>query len=126
MSGISSDFRDITKAMLEGNDQAKATLEAYCYRVAKYVGSYITAMHGVDVVAFTAGIGENNSYIRKFVTEYFDFLGVKLDEKVNEPMHISDDTLITTSDSKIPFYVIPTDEELSIARQTVDVLAGKR
>ena len=83
-------------------------------------------MHGVDVVAFTAGIGENNSYIRKFVTEYFDFLGVKVDEKANEPMHISDDTLITTSDSKIPFYVIPTDEELSIARQTVDVLDGNK
>ncbi len=126
MSGISSDFRDITKAMQEGNAQAKATLEAYCYRVAKYIGSYITAMHGVDVVAFTAGIGENNSYIRKFVTEYFDFLGVKVDEKANEPMHISDDTLITTSDSKIPFYVIPTDEELSIARQTVDVLDGNK
>jgi acetate kinase len=122
LSGVSSDFRDITKEMLNGNERAKDALETYCYRVAKYIGAYITAMHGVDVVAFTAGIGENNKYVREYITSYFDYLGVKLDEKVNEPMHIGEDTLITTSDSKIPFYVIPTDEELSICRQTVEVL----
>ena len=67
MSGISSDFRDITKAMEEGNERAKMTMDAYCYSVAKYIGSYITAMNGVDVIAFTAGVGENNPYIRKEV-----------------------------------------------------------
>ena len=80
-------------------------------------------MHGADVVVFTAGIGENNSYVRKFIMEYFDFMGVKEDEKANGEMHIGSDTLISTPDSKIPFYVIPTDEELSICRQTVEVLS---
>lgn len=123
ISGVSSDFRDITAEMENGNERAKAAMDAYCYRVAKYVGSYITAMHGADVVVFTAGIGENNSYVRKFIMEYFDFMGVKEDEKANGEMHIGTDTLISTPDSKIPFYVIPTDEELSICRQTVEVLS---
>lgn len=123
ISGVSSDFRDITAEMENGNERAKAAMDAYCYRVAKYVGSYITAMHGADVVVFTAGIGENNSYVRKFIMEYFDFMGVKEDEKANGEMHIGSDTLISTPDSKIPFYVIPTDEELSICRQTVEVLS---
>ncbi|MCR4781142.1 MAG: acetate kinase [Lachnospiraceae bacterium] len=122
LSGVSSDFRDITKEMEEGNERAKAAMDAYCYRVAKYVGSYITAMHGVDVVVFTAGIGENNSYVRRYVMEYFDFMGVKEDKEANSVMHIGEDTKMTTDDSKIPFYVIPTDEELSICRQTVEVL----
>lgn len=122
LSGISSDFRDITQGIEEGNERAIAAMDAYCYRVAKYVGSYITAMHGVDVVVFTAGIGENNSIVRSKVMGYFDYLGVVEDKEANSVMHIGDDTLMTTADSKIPFYVIPTDEELSICRQTVEVL----
>jgi acetate kinase len=122
LSGISSDFRDITQGIEEGNERAIAAMDAYCYRVAKYVGSYITAMHGVDVVVFTAGIGENNSIVRSKVMGYFDYLGVVEDKEANSVMHIGDDTLMTTPESKIPFYVIPTDEELSICRQTVEVL----
>ncbi len=120
LSGVSSDFRDILKAMNEGDEKAQDAFDSYVYRVAKYIGSYITALHGVDGIAFTAGIGENNALIREKVMEYFDYLGVKIDPEANKVM--GEEQKISTDDSKIAVFVVPTNEELSIARQTVEVV----
>ena len=120
MSGISSDFRDITAKMEEGDQNAKDVLETYSYRVAKYIGAYITAMHGVDAIVFTAGVGENNKYIRRMAISYFDYMGIKMDPERSEAVRC--EALLSTDDSTVPVWMIPTDEELSIARQTVEVL----
>ena len=116
--GISSDFRDLQKAMEEGNELAKVTLEAYIYRVAKYIGSYAAAMNGVDAIAFTAGVGENSNFIREKVTNYLTYLGVKIDKAANDAAHGKEMT-ISTPDSKVKVCVIPTNEELAIARETL-------
>lgn len=120
MSGISSDFRDITKAMEEGNERAKMTMDAYCYSVAKYIGSYITAMNGVDVIAFTAGVGENNPYIRKEVCSYFKYLGVEIDDEANSQR--AEDAVISTDKSKVKVLLVATNEELKIARETLALI----
>ncbi len=116
LSGISSDFRDVLAASADGNEQATMALDAFCYRVAKYVGSYVAAMNGVDVIAFTAGVGENNAFIREKVLEYFGYLGITVNKEANNNAH--DEALISTEDSKVSVYVIPTNEELAIARET--------
>lgn len=116
--GISSDFRDLQKAMEDGNELAKVTLEAYIYRVAKYIGSYAAAMNGVDAIAFTAGVGENSNFIREKVTDYLTYLGVKIDKDANNAAHGKEMT-ISTPDSKVKVCVIPTNEELAIARETL-------
>ena len=115
--GISSDFRDLNAAANEGNEIAKVTLEAYAYRVAKYIGSYTAAMNGVDVIAFTAGIGENAPIVRSKVLAYLGYLGITVDEEANSKR--GDDIVISTPDSKVTVCVIPTNEELAIARETV-------
>jgi len=116
-NGLSSDFRDLGNAADEGNEMAKATLEAYAYRVAKYIGSYTVAMGGVDVIAFTAGIGENNAQVRAMVGEYIACLGTSIDTEKNK---IRGEEVILSSDSdKVVTMIIPTDEELAIARETV-------
>jgi acetate kinase len=116
--GISSDFRDLNDAMNNGNEIAKQTLEAYSYRVAKYIGSYVAAMNGVDAITFTAGVGENATWLRPMVAKYLGYLGVKLDEaKSNEAVGKSG--IISTDDSKVKVCVIPTNEELAIARETL-------
>jgi acetate kinase len=116
--GISSDFRDLNDAMNNGNEVAKQTLEAYSYRVAKYIGSYVAAMNGVDAITFTAGVGENATWLRPMVAKYLGYLGVKLDEaKSNEAVGKSG--IISTDDSKVKVCVIPTNEELAIARETL-------
>lgn len=117
LSGIGSDFRDIMEAMDKGNERAKLTLDAYCYQVVKYIGAYTAAMNGVDAIAFTAGLGENNSYVRKKICEYLDYLGVKIDDTQNEKM--GEDVIISTADSKVKVLVVPTNEELKIARETL-------
>ena len=117
LTGISSDFRDIAKAALEGNEMAETALQAYALRVAKYIGAYAAAMNGIDAIAFTAGIGENHAGIRKRVCDYLGFLGVKLDDKENESG--SDERVISVSGTKPAVLVIPTNEELSIALQTL-------
>ena len=117
ISGISSDFRDLKAAMDEGNERATLAINMFCYRVAKYVGSYAAAMNGVDIIAFTAGIGENSGWLREMVCDYLGYLGVKLDAEANKVA--GEEQLISTADSKVKVYVIPTNEELAIARETV-------
>ncbi len=116
ISGVSSDFRDLTKAASEGNHRAEVALETYAYRIAKYIGAYTAAMNGVDAIVFTAGVGENNGAIRKTVCEYLGYLGVKLDDAENEKR--GEDLVISTADSKVKVMVIPTNEELRIAKET--------
>ena len=116
--GISSDFRDLNAAANKGNEIAKVTLEAYAYRVAKYIGSYTAAMNGVDAITFTAGVGENAAWLRPMVCKYLGFLGVKLDEAASEKA-CGVEGIISTADSKVKLCVIPTNEELAIARETL-------
>ena len=103
--------------MIGGNEIAATTVDVFCYRVAKYVGSYVAAMNGVDVIAFTAGIGENASLVREKVMEYLGYLGVAIDKEANDSH--GEEVKISTPDSKVDVFVIPTNEELAIARETV-------
>ncbi|MBO4374195.1 MAG: acetate kinase [Lachnospiraceae bacterium] len=120
MTGISSDFRDILKAVNEGNERAKMTLKAYSLRVAKYIGAYAAAMNGVDAISFTAGIGENNSVVRKMICEHLTFLGTRIDDEKNESG--SDERIISKEGPGPVILVVPTNEELSIAMQTVELV----
>ena len=108
-------------AMDEGNERATETLQAYVYRLAKYIGAYVAAMNGVDAIAFTAGVGENAAWLRPMVCEYLGYLGVKLDEKANEAA-VGEEMLISAEDSKVKVCVIPTNEELAIARETLELV----
>ncbi len=117
MSGVSSDFRDLEKASNEGNTLAQEAFEVFCYRVAKYVGAYVAAMNGVDAIAFTAGLGENDKRMRKYVCEYLGYLGITLDEEKNQVR--GEERIVSTEDSKVKVIVVPTNEELAIARETV-------
>ena len=116
-NNLSSDFRDLEEASNSGNAQAANALEVFCYRVAKYVGSYTAAMNGVDVIAFTAGIGENSGTVRAKVLGYLGFLGIEVDAEANGKR--GEEITISTPDSKVKVMVIPTNEELAIARETV-------
>lgn len=117
VSGVSSDFRDLLAAADEGNKRAKLAVDMFCYRVAKYIGAYTAAMNGVDLIAFTAGVGENNGFVRSQICDYLGFMGVQIDAKANEVA--GEERRISTDDSKVLVYVIPTNEELAIARETV-------
>ena len=119
--GISSDFRDIKAAMDDGNEVAKQTLEAYAYRVAKYIGSYVAAINGVDAITFTAGVGENAAWLRPMICQYLGYLGVKLDEAASEKA-VGEEMIISTADSKVKLCVVPTNEELAIARETLALI----
>ncbi|WP_432627493.1 acetate/propionate family kinase [Brotaphodocola sp.] len=114
--GVSSDFRDIETAAKEGNHLAEVALEAFVYRVAKYIGAYTAAMNGVDAIAFTAGVGENDKATRKNVCEYLGYLGVKIDDEANDVR--GKNRVISAADSKVKVMLIPTNEELAIARET--------
>ena len=120
LSGVSSDFRDLDKGISEGNEQCRLAVELFAYQTAKYVGAYAAAMNGVDAICFTAGVGENNIAVRKQVVDRLGFLGITLDEEANQVR--GDEKLISTPDSKVKVFVIPTNEELAIARETVDLL----
>ena len=120
LSGVSSDFRDLAEAMEQGNEQAAVAVEAFCYRVAKHIGAYTAALNGVDAIVFTAGIGENAAHIRSMVCEYLGFLGITIDEEKNAVR--GKETEISTPDSKVAVFVIPTNEELAIARETAALL----
>lgn len=115
--GVSSDFRDLGEAADSGNKQAKTALETYAYRVAKYIGAYVAAMNGVDAITFTAGVGENNITARAMIGGYLTYLGTGVDPDKNNVR--GEETVISTDGSKVTLLVIPTDEEMSIARQTV-------
>lgn len=121
MSGdLSSDFRDLDEASRNGNDLAKMAVEVFCYRVAKYIGSYAAAMNGVDAIAFTAGVGENDGKVRRMIMEYLGYLGVTIDESKCGVR--GEEALISGADSRVKVYVVPTNEELAIARETVALL----
>ncbi|MDO4939841.1 MAG: acetate kinase [Lachnospiraceae bacterium] len=117
LSGVSSDFRDVGKAAAEGNKRAQAGLDAYDYRVAKYIGAYTAAMNGVDAICFTAGVGENDMGARKRICAYLEYLGIKIDDEKNNVR--GEERVISTDDSKVKVMLIPTNEELAIARETV-------
>ncbi len=117
LSGVSSDFRDIEKAEAEGNERAKLAHDAFKYRVIKYIGAYAAAMNGVDAIAFTAGVGENGIEMRSAVCKSLTYLGVNIDEEANKVR--GKNTLISTPDSKVKVFVIPTNEELAIAKDTL-------
>ena len=120
VSGVSSDSRDVEAAANEGNEQAQNALEIFKYRVLKYVGAYMTAMAGIDAIVFTAGIGENHQDLRESIIESLAFLNVYIDEKANSIRKKEID--ISTPESNIRVFVIPTNEELMIARETIDQL----
>ena len=120
VSGVSSDFRDVQKAQKEGNKRADIAIQAFVYRVAKYIGSYVAAMNGVDAIAFTAGVGENDAAIRNEVCSYLTYLGVTVDAEANKKR--GEEVKISGADSKVQVFAIPTNEELAIARETKDLL----
>ena len=120
ISGVSSDFRDLADAAKEGNELAELALEVFAYRVAKYVGSYVAAMNGVDNIVFTAGIGENDVETRAGICKYFGYLGVEINEEANGKR--GKEMIISTPESKVTVLVIPTNEELAIARETVALI----
>ena len=117
---LSSDFRDLWDAADAGNEKAKVALEVFAYRVAKYVGAYVAAMNGVDNIVFTAGIGENDHGVREAVVGYLGYLGIELDEEANNTR--GQEIMISKPGSKVNVMVIPTNEELAIARETVALL----
>ena len=117
MTGISSDFRDIEDAAAKGDEKAQVALDAYAQRVKKYIGSYAAEMNGVDAVVFTAGVGENGIDMREMIASNMEFLGMKLDKEANKVR--GKERVISTEDSKVKILLIPTNEELMIARDTV-------
>ncbi len=121
--GLSSDFRDLEAAADEGNRKAELAIDVFSYRTAKYIGSYIAAMNGVDAIAFTAGIGENTSIVRRKVLEHFGYMGITLDPEANKVR--GEEKIISTPESKVTVAVIPTNEELAIARETVALTQNK-
>ncbi len=121
--GVSSDFRDIEAAAAEGNELCKQALEAFNLRVARYIGAYTAEMNGVDAIAFTAGVGENDPKTRKGICEYLGYLGVTIDDEANNNCH-GEATLISTPDSKVKVVMYPTNEELYIARETKKLVEG--
>ena len=124
MSRVSSDFRDLEVAYYEGNELAINAVEVFSYKVAKYIGSYVAAMNGVDAIAFTAGIGENTNFVREKIVNYLGYLGITLDKETNDKTR-GVKAYISTPDSKVKVCVIPTDEELAICRDTVALVKGK-
>lgn len=123
ISGVSSDFRDIETAAAEGNKRAQLALDVYTHRVKAYIGAYIAEMNGCDAIVFTAGLGENGKSTRADICRDMDVLGIKLDEKKNDVR--GKETVISADDSKVKILLIPTNEELVIARDTLEIVEGK-
>jgi acetate kinase len=123
VTGLSSDSRDIESAYNEGNEKAKLALDILKHQLKKYIGSYAAIMNGLDAVVFTAGLGENNPDLRKDVCADLEFLGIKIDDAMNKKAFRQSDIIkISTDDSKVDVYVIPTNEELVIARDTAELI----
>ena len=120
MSGISSDFRDLEDGAKNGNEDCALAREKFCYEVAKYVGAYAAALNGIDVLTFTAGVGENDGAVRARVCDYLGFLGVKIDPELNSKR--GKEMVISTPDSKVQVWVVPTNEELMIAQDTAELV----
>ncbi|MBQ1279476.1 MAG: acetate kinase [Clostridia bacterium] len=122
VSGISNDNRDVQAAAKEGNERAQLAIDMQRYQIIKFIGSYIAAMNGVDAIAFTGGIGENDAGLRAEVCKSLAFVGVEIDEEENKKR--GDDIKISTADSRVSVYVIPANEELAIARDTRDIVTA--
>ncbi len=120
LSGVSSDFRDLEAGAAEGNENCKLALEKFYYEVAKYVGAYAAALNGIDVLTFTAGVGENGITTRQAICDYLGFMGVKIDPEKNQVR--GKETLISTPDSTVQVWVVPTNEELMIAQDTAELV----
>lgn len=123
ISGISSDSRDVEKAMSEGNERAQLTYDMLCYQIKKYIGAYSASMGGLDAIVFTAGIGEHAPYIREHALKGLEYLGVKLDLDRNNFGHSGTPVKISADDSKVAVYMIPTNEELVIANDTASIVS---
>ena len=121
ISGVSSDFRDLDDAADNGNERARLALDKFAYEVKKYIGAYAAALGGVDMLTFTAGVGENSASMRASICEGLEYLGVKLDPELNKLR--GDERKISAADSKVDVYVIPTNEELMIARDTLELVS---
>ena len=117
VSGVSSDFRDLAAAAAEGNKRAALAIDAFAYRVVKYIGAYAAAMNGVDAICFTAGLGENDAATRAKIVANLSYLGIAIDEEANNTR--GKEIVISTADSKVKVLTIPTNEELAICRETV-------
>lgn len=124
ISGISSDDRDVLAAAEEGNERAKLARDMQHYQILKYVGSYIAAMNGVDAIVFTGGLGENTVDLRSDVCNGLKYMGVEIDEALNEVTRKGKEGKISTENSKVDVFVIPTDEEMMIARETRDIVSA--
>lgn len=125
ISGISSDMRDIDAAIAQGNERAKLALDMYIYRIIKYIGAYTAVLDGVDIIVFTGGVGENQQPLRKAVCDHLSYLGVKIDDEVNAASR-GEEKVISAPDSKVKVVVIPTDEEMMIAKDTEDIVKGNQ
>ena len=121
ISGISSDMREIEDAVNKGNERAKLALNMYNYRIKKYIGSYAAVLGGLDILVFTGGVGENMSLMRKEVCENMEYMGIELDDALNESTR-SKEAVISKPTSKVKVVVIPTDEELTIAQDANKIL----
>ena len=123
LTGGKSDFRDLEEGYEAGDQACIDAIEVFCYNVARFVGAYAASLNGVDVIAFTAGIGENDDIIRSRIIEHFDYLDTTLDQKANK-MH-GEERIISTPESKVKVICIPTNEELAICRDTVEIVTKK-
>ena len=124
LSGVSSDFRDIEAAADQGNEDCKLALDKFAYEVKKYVGAYAAALGGLDCLVFTAGVGENSGSMRARICEGLEYLGVKIDPEKNKLR--GEEVVISTPDSKVTVWVIPTNEELMIAQDTADLVKAAK
>lgn len=120
ISGISSDFRDLNKGIAEGNKRCDIAMKVFCYQAAKFIGGYAAAMNGVDAIAFTAGVGENDPVVRKLICDRLSFLGISIDDEANSIR--GEEVRISTDTSAVKVFVVPTNEELAIARETVSLI----
>lgn len=122
--GLSSDFRDLNEAREQGNPDAGRAVDCLCYRIVKYIGSYVAAMNGVDAIAFTGGIGENAIPVRETVVNSLSYLGITLDEEANQKR--GENMIISTADSKVKVAVVPTNEELAICQETAELVKNEK
>ena len=123
LSEKSSDMRDVMKAAAEGDEQCKLTLDIWAYSIRKYIGAYVAAMGGLDALVFPAGVGENNDALREMVCEGLDWMGIKIDHEKNKGRR--DECEISADDSRVKIFVIPTNEELAIARDTLELVSAR-
>lgn len=121
--GLSSDFRDLAQAAADGNETARTALETYAYRVGRYIGAYAAAMNGADAIVFTAGAGENNAEVRRLIGQYIGFLGTDIDEEKNKIR--GEEVILSHEGAKVVTMVVPTNEELAIARETARLVEMK-